>query len=308
MRSGYRFGKSTQGWWSFRHLLGSSAQLYLPTIKQENFLLVWGVVPRCPAPGNGVQSPTSSRHCLAAEERVLAGCFPALGMLLWPKQVCCPKGDTKPSSAIGSGRAAPGGWLLLFGGGAISFAHLGPHDSPTPLFTATLCFPAFWRRLVSRQSSVWMLHVRRAFSFSCVFSSLKIKGAVTWELLMTPTGVKSDCCSCWYVSLYSYCIFVQNHNLARPLQSWRQFHYKVLFLSLKQTHSAELLSPRWWDTVSFIQVTPSLFQSRKTWGQTLHKLEKQIRYIHVFSYYFLYFLPKQKKPHQQQLLCIYHSD
>lgn len=71
------------------------------------------------------------------------------------------------------------------------------------------------------------------------------------------------------------CSFVQNCRTsckAFAVLKAISLQSTISFLHQKQTHLHDLFCPDWWDTVSFIWFTPSLFKSRKTPGQTLHKL------------------------------------
>ena len=151
-----------------------------------------GLGSRAPLPRT--PSPTSSRLCLAAEERVLAGCSPALP---WPKQASCRVGRSAvlpgempaPEAMWGAGEQL-WGVAATFQGSARSLHVPVCATAPCPSWqppSAPQCFDA--QPWVGKAASA-----RRARDepprFCVVFLAWKVRGAVTQELALTPSRGK----------------------------------------------------------------------------------------------------------------------
>lgn len=130
---------------------------------------------------------------------------------------------------------------------------------------------------------------------------------------MTPSREKRASVVAVGTLIYVVFLFKTVEDLARTLQSWRQFPY--LFLSLSETNTFRWVVQSTLVSDSLIYLTHSFSLSKQENTSANFTQTRKTNLLHTFFFFPLLFpllFTKGKKTpntsNQQQLLCIYHSD
>lgn len=115
---------------------------------------------------------------------------------------------------------------------------------------------------------------------------------------MTPSREKRASVVAVGTLIYVVFLFKTVEDLARTLQSWRQFPY--LFLSLSETNTFRWVVQSTLVSDSLIYLTHSFSLSKQENTSANFTQTRKTNLLHTFffffPYYFLYYLPKAKKP------------